>query len=68
MDESIRKHLVGHSNGVHGDVYTVFRVLEDQLRLAVAHIPPVQVPNLLTLDGGYVGGNRNAAAGGEEKP
>jgi len=39
--ESVRKYLVGHSTGVHGDVYTVFWGLEAQLREAVGLIPRI---------------------------
>ena len=49
VPEHLRKHLVGHSNGVHGDVYTVFRVLEEQLQEAVALIPPIHDSNILPL-------------------
>jgi len=41
--EPLRKHLVGHSCGVHGDTYTIFAALEHQLRKAVDLIPPLQI-------------------------
>jgi integrase len=41
--EPLRKHLTGHSSGVHGDTYTIFAALESQLREAVDLIPPLQI-------------------------
>ncbi len=41
VDGDVRKHLVGHATGVHGDVYTVYWARERALREAVAMIPAV---------------------------
>ena len=43
VPEPLRKYLVGHSSGVHGDTYTVFTALEPSLREAVKLIPPLGV-------------------------
>lgn len=49
VPEEHRKPLVGHSGGVHGDVYTVWRVLEPHLRAAVAKVPPIATGRVLAL-------------------
>jgi hypothetical protein len=41
VHEETRKYLAGHSGGVHGDVYTVYRALESRLRDAVNQIPRI---------------------------
>jgi integrase len=41
VHEETRKYLAGHSGGVHGDVYTVYRALEGRLRDAVNQIPRI---------------------------
>jgi len=49
VPDELRKYLVGHSGGVHADTYTVWTLLEDRLREAVAIVPPITRGVVLAL-------------------
>ena len=49
VDSELRKYLVGHDLGVHGDVYTDWRKLQPRLREAIAQVPDIGSGNVLPM-------------------